>query len=78
LDVLSDLGYCVDANITSKLSQYATQSLRQMTDCSAAGHNPTDKLKEPMFFWPLKNSLYVIGKDLSKEAADEVNRSKTN
>jgi hypothetical protein len=78
LDVLSDLGYCVDANITSKLSQYATQSLRQMTDCSAAGQNPTDKLKEPMFFWPLKNSLYVIGKDLSKEAADEVNRSKTN
>lgn len=76
LDVLSDLGYSVDGEITSKLSRYATQSLRQMKDSSAEGQKPTDKLKEPMFFWPLKNSLYIIGKELSESAAIEVNGGK--
>ena len=62
LDVLSDLGYSVDNEITSKLSNYAVQSLRQMKDSSSEGQKPTDKLKEPMFFWPLKNSLYISRK----------------
>lgn len=76
LDVLSDLGCCVDSEITSKLSRYAVQSLRQMKDNSSEGQKPTDKLKEPMFFWPLKNSLYIIGKEISESAANEINGSK--
>ena len=71
LDVLSDLGYRVDNEITSKLDKYAVQSLRQMKDSSSSGQNPTDKLKEPMFFWPLKNSLYIIGKELSANSRNE-------
>ena len=72
LDVLSDLGYSVDNEITSKLSNYAVQSLRQMKDSSSEGQKPTDKLKEPMFFWPLKNSLYIIGKELAENSANEI------
>lgn len=73
LDVLSDLGYSVDSDITNKLSQYAVQSLRQMKDSSSEGQKTTDKLKEPMFFWPLKNSLYILGKELTDSAIEEVN-----
>lgn len=73
MDVLSDLGYSVDPEVAAKLSKYATQSLRQMKDNSAAGQKPTDKLKEPMFFWPLKDTLYRIGKELAPNAAIEIN-----
>ena len=73
LDVLDDLGYSIDCEIVAKLSNYAVQSLRQMKDSSSEGQNSRDKLKEPMFFWPLKNSLYIIGKELSESAANEIN-----
>lgn len=76
LDVLSDLGYSVDEDVTGKLSQYAVQSLRQMKDSSSEGQKATDKLKEPMFFWPLKNSLYIIGKELSDGAIIEISGNK--
>lgn len=76
LDVLSDLGYSVDEEVTGKLSQYAVQSLRQMKDSSSEGQKATDKLKEPMFFWPLKNSLYIIGKELSDGAIIEISGNK--
>lgn len=65
LDVLSDLGYSVDSDTVAKLNKYAVASLRQMKDYSSNDQKPTDKLKEPMFFWPLKNSLYLIGKELA-------------
>lgn len=76
LDVLSDLGYSVDEDVTAKLSKYAFQSLRQMKDSSSEGQKATDKLKEPMFFWPLKNSLYIIGKELSDGAIIEISGNK--
>lgn len=76
LDVLSDFGYSVDEDVTGKLSQYAVQSLRQMKDSSSEGQKATDKLKEPMFFWPLKNSLYIIGKELSDGAIIEISGNK--
>lgn len=68
LDVLSDLGYSVDEDVIEKLNRNAVPSLREMKDSSSNGQRATDKLKEPMFFWPLKNSLYLIGKELSKGA----------
>lgn len=68
MDVLSDLGYSVDEEVIEKLIRYAVPSLRQMKDSSSEGQKGTDKLKEPMFFWPLKNSLYIIGKELSENA----------
>lgn len=70
IDVLSDLGYSIDENITSNLSRYAVQSLRKMKENSSQGQQPTGKLKEPMFFWPLKNSLYIIGKELAESSAN--------
>lgn len=72
IDVLSDLGYPVDPVIIAKLDNYAVTSLRQMHESSADGQTPTNKLKEPMFFWPLKNTLYVIGKELAPEAVNDI------
>ena len=73
MDVLSDLSFSVDPEVAAKLSKYATQSLMQMKDNSAEGQKPTDKLKEPMFFWPMKDTLYRIGKELAPEAIIEIN-----
>lgn len=68
-NILSNIGYSIDSNIIDKLNRYAESSLLQMKDNSEEGQQPTDKLREPMFFWPLKNSLYLIGKDISSSEA---------
>ena len=71
IDVLNDIGYKVSKDVVEKLRQYSVPSFRQMKDLSEAGQDATDKLKEPMFFWPLKNSLYIIGKELAVQARSE-------
>lgn len=72
IDVLSDIGYKVSKDVVEKLRHYAVPSFRQMKDLSSAGQDATDKLKEPMFFWPLKNSLYIIGKELAVQAKNDM------
>ena len=66
INVLGNLDLDVDKKVTDKLSRYAFPSLRQQKDNSTTGQRPNAPLKEPMFFWPLKNALYVIGKELAK------------
>jgi hypothetical protein len=68
-NILSNIEYSIDSNIIDKLNLYAESSLLQMKDNSEEGQQPTDKLREPMFFWPLKNSLYLIGKEISSSEA---------
>lgn len=72
LDALNRLGCFVEPDVISKLRNYATPSYRQMKDSSSLGQQPINQLKEPMFFWPLKNSLYVIGKEIATHAVDEL------
>ena len=72
LDALNRLGCFVEPDVISKLRNYATPSYRQMKDSSSQGQQPINQLKEPMFFWPLKNSLYVIGKEIAAHAVDEL------
>lgn len=67
-DVFVDLGYDISPDIISALSQNSTSSFVQMKDRIKAGQIDSAKVTEPMFFWPLKNSLYVIGKQLAQEA----------
>lgn len=66
-DVFVDLGYDISPDIISALSQNSTSSFVQMKDRIKAGQIDSAKVTEPMFFWPLKNSLYVIGKQLAQE-----------
>lgn len=72
IDVLSDIGCNVSNDLVEKLRHYAMPSFRQMKAFSSAGQAATNKLKEPMFFWPLKNSLYIIGKELAVQAKSEM------
>lgn len=72
LDVLSDIGYNVDSRIISQLSEFAIQGLLQMKESSLTGQQLTNKLKEPMFFWPLKDFLYAIGKEISGDAIKKI------
>lgn len=67
-DVFVDLGYDISPDIISALSQNSTSSFVQMKDRIKAGQIDSAKVTDPMFFWPLKNSLYVIGKQLAQEA----------
>ena len=38
------------------------QQVQNVKDMAAKGQSP--KLKEPVFFWPLKNALYMAGQKL--------------
>lgn len=67
-DVFVDLGYNISSDIISALGKNATSSFAQMADRIKAGQIDAAKVTEPMFFWPLKNSLYVIGKQLAQKA----------
>ena len=71
VDVLSDIGCNVSNDVVEKLRHYAMPSFRQMKAFSSTGQAATNKLKEPMFFWPMKNSLYIIGKELAVQAKNE-------
>ncbi|MBD5312084.1 MAG: hypothetical protein HDS13_08035 [Bacteroides sp.] len=64
VDALSEIGHGVDNDIITRLRNCADSSYRQMQNSSKKGQRNTDKVKEPMFFWPLKNSLYEIGKEI--------------
>lgn len=72
LDVLSDMGYNIDSHIISQLNKFASQGLLQMKECSLTGQQLANKLKEPMFFWPLKDFLYAIGKEISGDAIKKI------
>ena len=67
-DVFVDLGYNISSDIISALGKNATSSFAQMADRIKAGQIDAAKVTEPMFFWLLKNSLYVIGKQLAQKA----------
>ena len=70
-DALSDMDCGVDADVQQKLRTYAVPSFTKMKDNSLQGAGPNVKLTEPMFFWPLKDALYVIGKELAQQAIEE-------
>lgn len=62
---LSDLEYGITPEVVQKLRQYASGSAKQMADSSKEGQPPMGKVKDPMFFWPLKDSLYLLGKHIA-------------
>lgn len=62
---LSELDYGITSEVVQKLRQYAKGSTKQMADSSKEGQPSMGKVKDPMFFWPLKDSLYILGKFLA-------------
>lgn len=73
-DVFGDLGCNVEQSVIKRLSDLALTSMKLMKDITLDGQNPTNKLKEPMFFWPLKNSLYVVSKEIVQDAINQHNQ----
>ena len=73
-DVLGDLGCNVEQSVINRLSELALASMKLMKDITLDGQNSMNKLKEPMFFWPLKNSLYVVGKEIVQNAINQHNQ----
>ncbi|MDE5877009.1 MAG: hypothetical protein K2H47_05885 [Muribaculaceae bacterium] len=71
IDALSEVGHGVDNDIITRLRNCADSSYRQMQNSSKKGQRDTDKVKEPMFFWPLKNSLYEIGKEIAEASINK-------
>lgn len=71
-DALSDMGCSVSEDVRKKLKDFAEQNFDKMKNSSLTGMaNLQMKLTQPIFFWPLKESLYVIGLELAKQAIDE-------
>lgn len=73
-DVLGDLGCNVESTVIKRLGDLALASMKLMKDITLDGQNLMNKLKEPMFFWPLKNSLYVVGKEIVQNAVNQHNQ----
>ncbi len=68
--VLNDLS-CDVSLIPASLRGYANNSLRQMHTKKSESNPPKTRVREPMFFWPLKQSLYLLGKDIAGSVKSE-------
>lgn len=58
---------CDVSKVTASLRSYAISSIRQMHNQKSQDVLTEAKVKEPMFFWPLKQSLYLLGKDIEED-----------
>lgn len=67
--VLNDLS-CDVSLIPASLRGYANNSLRQMHTKKSGSNPPNTRVREPMFFWPLKQSIYLIGKDIAAKISN--------
>lgn len=71
---LSELDYGITPEVVQKLRQYAKGSAKQMADLSKEGQPSMGKVKDPMFFWSLKDSLYILGKFLAANVSPHINK----
>lgn len=65
-EVFGDIGCDIESSVIKRLGDLAMASMREMKDMTKNGQNMNAKLKEPMFFWPLKNPLYIVGKEIAR------------
>ena len=73
IDVLDFLGCQVNTEVLDKLKRHANSSYKEMQSNSIISEQQKNqKVTEPLFFWPLKNSLYLIGKELVGPAVDDL------
>lgn len=67
-DALDDLDFYVSEDFCAMLHKFATKSYTQQVkngnDMATGGQSP--RLKEPIFFWPLKNALYQAGQKITE------------
>ena len=74
IDVFDYLGCQVNSDVIGKLKRYARSSYQEMLSNSITSEQQKQqKVTEPLFFWPMKNSLYVISKELVGPAVDDLN-----
>ena len=70
-EVLGDLGCNVEQTVISRLDTLASPSMQLMKGITSEGQDPMNRLKESMFFWPLKNSLYIVSKEIVRDAVNQ-------
>lgn len=64
LDALDELEYYVSADFCIMLKGFASNSYKQQVNNFPVAGGQAPKLKEPVFFWPLKNALYMAGQKI--------------
>lgn len=69
-DVLSDMGHRIDPGIVSRFADLAKSSFSGMKGVASKGQAETDRVTQPIFFWCVKQSLYIIGKEIAQNAID--------
>lgn len=63
-NTISSMSIVVKGDVVCKLKEKAKNSFEYMKEKFVKGVGEDYKLNEPMFFWPLKVSLYEIGKEI--------------
>ena len=70
-DTLDDLGFVVSEDFCTMIEKFASRSYQQQmksgNDMNKGVQSP--RLKEPIFFWPLKNALYMAGQQIVAQNA---------
>lgn len=68
---LADMGVDIDDAVVASLKKYVNPSLSKSSSIVKENNGKKNKLTEPMFFWCMKASLYMIGIELAKSALNE-------
>lgn len=68
LTAIADTGCYFDPDIAQRLRDNLVPSFQQAKTRATQDLNPMQRLNQPMFFWALKDALYVIGRDMANKA----------
>lgn len=68
---LADIGVDIDDEVIANIKKYSRPSMSKASENVVNTTGKKKKLTEPMFFWPLKASLYIVGTELAKEAISQ-------
>ena len=67
-DVLLDMGFEITDEVISDLKKNGRSSFNLMKKRATKGVSDKEKIREPLFFWPLKNTLYTVGQNIANKA----------
>lgn len=68
VQALAKLGYDMTADFVNKMKDIAESSFDIVLNANSDGHKAQFAIGDPMFFWPLKETLYQMTKECCQEA----------
>lgn len=74
-NIISSLGHDIPSQFADELKQYASDSIDLMISQYCDPNMQDKSVGDPMFFWTMKNSLYILGIDCANQAIENSKKS---